>query len=87
MMSKEVSMAETILITELINNLAKPYGGYSVFAGVGERTGEGNDAFNDTANVKNKSGGMQYCSTEIMFETLLVMPGTKLMMYRMKEPE
>ena len=50
---------------ELINNVAKADGGYSVFAGVGKRTREGNVACNDTAHVENKSGGIQYCSTEV----------------------
>nr|GFB13835.1 ATP synthase subunit beta, mitochondrial-like [Tanacetum cinerariifolium] len=36
---------KTVLIMELINNVAKAHGGYSVFAGVGERTREGNDLY------------------------------------------
>jgi F0F1-type ATP synthase beta subunit len=36
-------VGKTVLIQELINNVAKAHGGYSVFAGVGERTREGND--------------------------------------------
>ena len=36
-------MGKTVLIQELINNIAKGHSGYSVFAGVGERTREGND--------------------------------------------
>ena len=36
-------VGKTVLIMELINNIAKGHGGYSVFAGVGERTREGND--------------------------------------------
>ena len=36
-------VGKTVLIMELINNVAKAHGGYSVFAGVGERTREGND--------------------------------------------
>ena len=38
-------VGKTVLITELINNVAKAHGGYSVFAGVGERTREGNDLY------------------------------------------
>ena len=38
-------VGKTVLIMELINNIAKAYGGYSVFAGVGERTREGNDLY------------------------------------------
>lgn len=38
-------VGKTVLIQELINNVAKAHGGYSVFTGVGERTREGNGAF------------------------------------------
>ena len=38
-------VGKTVLIMELINNIAKMHGGYSVFAGVGERTREGNDLY------------------------------------------
>ena len=40
-------VGKTVLITELINNVAKAHGGYSVFAGVGERTREGNDLYDE----------------------------------------
>ena len=40
-------VGKTVLIMELINNVAKAHGGYSVFAGVGERTREGNDLYNE----------------------------------------
>ena len=40
-------VGKTVLIMELINNVAKAHGGYSVFAGVGERTREGNDLFHE----------------------------------------
>ena len=40
-------VGKTVLIMELINNVAKKHGGYSVFAGVGERTREGNDLYNE----------------------------------------
>lgn len=40
-------VGKTVLIMELINNIAKGHGGYSVFAGVGERTREGNDLYNE----------------------------------------
>lgn len=40
-------VGKTVLIMELINNIAKSHGGYSVFAGVGERTREGNDLYNE----------------------------------------
>lgn len=40
-------VGKTVLIMELINNIAKMHGGYSVFAGVGERTREGNDLYHE----------------------------------------
>jgi len=40
-------VGKTVLITEMINNIAKAHGGYSVFAGVGERTREGNDLYHE----------------------------------------
>ncbi len=42
-------VGKTVLIMELINNIAKLHGGYSVFAGVGERTREGNDLYHEMA--------------------------------------
>jgi F-type H+-transporting ATPase subunit beta len=51
-------VGKTVLIQELINNIAKGYGGYSVFAGVGERTREGNDLYHEflEANIIDKDG-------------------------------
>jgi F-type H+-transporting ATPase subunit beta len=40
-------VGKTVIIMELINNIAKAHGGYSVFAGVGERTREGNDLYHE----------------------------------------
>jgi F-type H+-transporting ATPase subunit beta len=40
-------VGKTVLIMELINNIAKVHSGYSVFAGVGERTREGNDLYHE----------------------------------------
>ena len=40
-------VGKTVLIMELINNIASAHGGYSVFAGVGERTREGNDLYEE----------------------------------------
>lgn len=45
-------VGKTVVITELINNIAKIYGGYSVFAGVGERTREGNDLYHEMVTSK-----------------------------------
>jgi F-type H+/Na+-transporting ATPase subunit beta len=51
-------VGKTVLIQELINNIAKAHGGYSVFAGVGERTREGNDLYHEMieAEVINLEG-------------------------------
>ncbi|MDO4355880.1 MAG: F0F1 ATP synthase subunit beta [Clostridia bacterium] len=50
-------VGKTVLIMELINNVAKQHGGLSVFAGVGERTREGNDLYNEMkeSGVLNKT--------------------------------
>nr|WP_321440796.1 F0F1 ATP synthase subunit beta [uncultured Hyphomonas sp.] len=45
-------VGKTVLIQELINNIAKLFGGYSVFAGVGERTREGNDLYYEMIDSK-----------------------------------
>jgi F-type H+/Na+-transporting ATPase subunit beta len=45
-------VGKTVIIMELINNIAKAYGGYSVFAGVGERTREGNDLYHEMIESK-----------------------------------
>lgn len=58
-------VGKTVLIMELINNIAKAHGGYSVFAGVGERTREGNDLYwemiDSGVNVKG-GGGKSKCA-------------------------
>jgi len=61
-------VGKTVLIMELINNIAKGHGGYSVFAGVGERTREGNDLYNemidsgviDSKNLENSKVALVY---------------------------
>ena len=52
-------VGKTVLIMELINNIAKAHGGYSVFAGVGERTREGNDLYWEMieSGVNKEKGG------------------------------
>ena len=49
-------VGKTVLIMELINNIAKGHGGYSVFAGVGERTREGNDLYWEMIEVRRQQG-------------------------------
>jgi F-type H+-transporting ATPase subunit beta len=52
-------VGKTVIIQELINNVARAHGGYSVFAGVGERTREGNDLYHEfiESGVNKKGGG------------------------------
>jgi F-type H+/Na+-transporting ATPase subunit beta len=49
-------VGKTVVILELINNIAKQHGGYSVFGGVGERTREGNDLWHEMADAKLSDG-------------------------------
>ena len=49
-------VGKTVVILELINNIAKQHGGYSVFGGVGERTREGNDLWHEMADAKLEDG-------------------------------
>merc|ERR1712156_355075 len=58
-------VGKTVLILELINNIAQAQGGYSVFAGVGERTREGNDFYNemmDAGVIQINPGGTSKCA-------------------------
>ena len=53
-------VGKTVTIMELINNIAKAHGGFSVFAGVGERTREGNDLYHEMIEsgvIKNEGKG------------------------------
>ena len=57
-------VGKTVLIMELINNVAKAHGGYSVFAGVGERTREGNDLYHEMIEsgvIDLKGSGSKVC--------------------------
>jgi len=65
-------VGKTILITELINNIAKEHGGTSVFAGVGERTREGNDLYNEM----EESGVLD--KTSLVFGQMNEPPGARL---------
>merc|ERR1719309_1121881 len=58
-------VGKTVLIMELINNVAEAQGGFSVFAGVGERTREGNDFYNemmDAGVIQIHEGGTSKCA-------------------------
>lgn len=65
-------VGKTVLIQELINNIAKFHSGYSVFAGVGERTREGNDLYNEMAD----SGTLD--KTSLVFGQMNEPPGARL---------
>ena len=60
-------VGKTVLIQELINNVAKAHGGVSCFAGVGERTREGNDLFLEMAESKLESGEPVLSKTSLVF--------------------
>src|SRR5881392_2477503 len=60
-------VGKTVLIQELINNVAKKSGSYSVFAGVGERTREGNDLFHELAEAKLFDGSSVLSKTALIF--------------------
>ncbi|NNM74620.1 F0F1 ATP synthase subunit beta [Enterovirga aerilata] len=57
-------VGKTVLIMELINNIAKAHGGYSVFAGVGERTREGNDLYHEMIESGVNKNPKEHGSTE-----------------------
>lgn len=65
-------VGKTVLIQELINNIAKFHSGYSVFAGVGERTREGNDLYHEM----NESGVID--KTSLVFGQMNEPPGARL---------
>jgi F-type H+-transporting ATPase subunit beta len=65
-------VGKTVLITELINNIAKEHGGNSVFAGVGERTREGNDLYGEM----EESGVLD--KTSLVFGQMNEPPGSRL---------
>jgi F-type H+-transporting ATPase subunit beta len=65
-------VGKTVLIQELINNIAKEHGGISVFAGVGERTREGNDLYNEMT----ESGVIE--KTAMVFGQMNEPPGARM---------
>ena len=65
-------VGKTVLIMELINNVAKQHGGYSVFAGVGERTREGNDLW-----LEMKESGV-IKQTSLIYGQMTEPPGARL---------
>ena len=71
-------VGKTVLIMELINNIAKAHGGYSVFAGVGERTREGNDLYWEMIESGvNKEGGGDGSKCSLVYGRMNEPPGAR----------
>ncbi len=75
-------VGKTVLIQELINNIAKGHGGYSVFAGVGERTREGNDLYHEMIESKvnvdpHETGSAKGSKCALIFGQMNEPPGAR----------
>ena len=71
-------VGKTVIIMELINNIAKAHGGYSVFAGVGERTREGNDLYHEMIESGvNKAGGGEGSKSALVYGQMNEPPGAR----------
>ncbi len=76
-------VGKTVLIQELINNIAKGHGGYSVFAGVGERTREGNDLYYEmiesgvNIDPKANNGSTEGSKCALVFGQMNEPPGAR----------
>ncbi|MEM7775056.1 MAG: F0F1 ATP synthase subunit beta [Pseudomonadota bacterium] len=71
-------VGKTVLIMELINNIAKAHGGYSVFAGVGERTREGNDLYHEMIDSGvNKLAGGEGSKCALVYGQMNEPPGAR----------
>jgi F-type H+-transporting ATPase subunit beta len=74
-------VGKTVLIMELINNIAKTHGGYSVFAGVGERTREGNDLYHEMiesgVNKNPKKGSVEGSKCALVYGQMNEPPGAR----------
>jgi F-type H+/Na+-transporting ATPase subunit beta len=72
-------VGKTVVIMELINNVAKQHGGYSVFAGVGERTREGNDLWIEmTESGVIKPGDSKNSKAALIYGQMTEPPGARL---------
>ena len=72
-------VGKTVLIQELINNVAKAHGGYSVFAGVGERTREGNDFYHEMIEAGVvKLDNLEESKVAMVFGQMNEPPGNRL---------
>ncbi|UQA55899.1 F0F1 ATP synthase subunit beta [Polyangium aurulentum] len=70
-------VGKTVLIMELINNVAKAHGGVSVFAGVGERTREGNDLFLEMSESTLESGAPVISKAALVYGQMNEPPGAR----------
>jgi F-type H+-transporting ATPase subunit beta len=70
-------VGKTVLIQELINNVAKAHGGVSCFAGVGERTREGNDLYVEMKESKLETGEPVISKTALVFGQMNEPPGAR----------
>ena len=70
-------VGKTVLIMELINNVAKAHGGVSCFAGVGERTREGNDLFWEMTDSKLESGESVISKAALIYGQMNEPPGAR----------
>jgi len=74
-------VGKTVIIMELINNIAKAHGGYSVFAGVGERTREGNDLYHEMieskVNKDPKEGSVKGSKCALVYGQMNEPPGAR----------
>jgi F-type H+/Na+-transporting ATPase subunit beta len=70
-------VGKTVLIMELINNIAKQHGGVSVFGGVGERTREGNDLWHEMRESKLGSGETVLSKTALVYGQMNEPPGAR----------
>jgi len=74
-------VGKTVLIMELINNIAKAHGGFSVFAGVGERTREGNDLYHEMiesgVNKDPKKGSVEGSKCALVYGQMNEPPGAR----------
>jgi len=71
-------VGKTVLIMELINNVAKQHGGVSVFGGVGERTREGNDLYREMHESKLQDGSPVISKTALIYGQMNEPPGARL---------
>ena len=70
-------VGKTVVILELINNVAKKHGGYSVFAGVGERTREGRDLYDEMTHSKLSTGEPVISKAALVYGQMNEPPGAR----------